>query len=164
MARTAILAAASAFFFVLTDVVFGFLVGHLGLTVRGHAFVAVPTSVLALFAWLVVGLYFAGHVAWAREEARAGRLDAAALGPAIATRRGVLPWVMAAVLVLIAAYVLGGGADTGAVPGWVHLGLALLALGLHVVCLYRTILGVGLALELARTGIAAAGASGPAGA
>jgi hypothetical protein len=152
MARLAILSAAAAFLFVLADVVVGFLVGHAGLTVRGHAYLAVPTSVLTLFAWLVVGMYFVGHVAWAREEVAAGRLDAVALRQAIATRRAVLPWVMAAVAVLIAAYVLGGGADVGSVPVGVHLGLALLALGLHLVCLYRTILGVGLALELARGG------------
>jgi H+/Cl- antiporter ClcA len=148
MARAAILLAFLALFLVTLNVLVGSLTG-LGLaSVRAHATLAIPSSVAALFAWSVVVLYFVGACAWVREAVEERRLERALAEEARRIRRLVLPWVLAAVAALVLAYVLGGGADTGAVPPSVHLGLAVAALALHVVTAYRTVIFVGMVLDL----------------
>jgi hypothetical protein len=150
MPRAAILCAGLALFLVLANVVAGAATGLGWLSIRAHALVAIPTSVATLFFWTVVVLYFLHVGGFVREAVGDGGADAAFLREARALRTGILPWVMATVLVLIAAYVIGGGADTGAVPPAVHLALALLALFLHAVAAYRTVIFVGMAMDLER--------------
>ena len=56
----------------------------------------------------------------------------------------VFPWVMGALGVTIAAFILGGGVLVGALPGWIHsfLGLAtvvinLVTAGIEITCIHR---------------------------
>ena len=148
MERATILLAGYTLIATLTNVVLGAAVGFRLIGVRLHAWIAIPTNVLALFAWTVVVLYFLGAIAWVGEAVAEARLDSTLVAEGRAIHQGVLPWIAAAVAALIAAYVIGGGADTGAVPPWVHLLLGLLALALHVVAVYRTVVFVGMTVDL----------------
>ena len=148
MARASILLAGLALFLVVANVLAGALAGLLWLRLGVHTRFAFFTVVGALAAWTVVGFFFAGAFAWVRENVEERRLDAALLAESRRIRNGALPLVVLATLALIAAYVIGGGADTGAVPPGVHLALALLALFLHFVAAYRTVIFVGMALDL----------------
>lgn len=56
----------------------------------------------------------------------------------------VFPWIMGALGVTIAAFILGGGVLVGALPGWIHtfLGLATVAInlvtaGIEIACIRR---------------------------
>ena len=148
MARAAILFSIYALLSTLGNVLLGAATGLGFASVKAHAWAAVPSNVLALFAWTFVAMYFAGANAWVKAAVAEGLCEASRIDEASAIRQGVLPWIAAAVLALIAAYVIGGGADTRAVPPVVHLALALIALFLHLVATYRTIVFVGMALDL----------------
>ena len=148
MPRLAIVLAGLALGGALVNTVLGIVAGLGYIGIRSHVLVAIPTSILGLAGWTVVVLHFAGSHAWVRETVTGAGLDQALIDRSLAIRRGILPWAGAAVLGLVATYVLGGGADTGAVRPAVHLGLSLVTVFLHLVACYRTIILAGMSLDL----------------
>ena len=153
MAKAAILLSLLAFVGVVLNVVVGAATGFGWLTIRFHFDVAIPSTIIILFAWTVVVFYFIGACAWVREAIEEGGCDPAFLTEAKRIRGQVIPWIAVTVLLLSAAYIVGGGAHSGSVSWVVHLALALLALLAHVVTVYRTIVFIGMMLDLqGRTG------------
>jgi hypothetical protein len=55
----------------------------------------------------------------------------------------LFPWLTFTPLVTMAAFIIGGGAHTRVIPGWVHGGLALLALGMNAATAFVGLLCIG---------------------
>ena len=100
----------------------------------GHHFLyALGASTLAVFTHTMTYFYFVGmtgNLKRAVEEHGRGK-DRLAESRRIKAK--AMPWAFGGMLLLMVAFILGGGAHTSAVPGWVHGGLGYSALALAVV-------------------------------
>ena len=153
MAKVAIVLALLALGALVTNVVVGTFAGLGYVTILRHFQLAIPTTIFALGAWTVILFYFIGARAWVQERIQDGSSDPRHDARAQALLRQAIPWILAASVTLMAAYVVGGGAHSGSVPWLVHLALAALAVFVHVVAVYRTIILVGMMLDVqAETG------------
>lgn len=148
MAKAAILLAILALAALVGNVVVGTLVGLGHASVLRHFQIAIPTTIIALGAWTVVIFYFIGARAWVHELVAEGGAQLRHDEDARQILRWAIPWVLAAAVTVIAAYVVGGGVHSGAVHWGVHLALAVLAVLVHLVAVYRTIVLVGMMLDV----------------
>lgn len=148
MAKAAILLAIIALVCVVANLVVGGAAALGWITLANHFNVAIPTTIATLAAWTIVIFYFIGAHQWVKEEAADNGPGQAFLARSAQIKRLALPPALAAAVALILAYVIGGGAHSGAVHWMVHLVLALLAVAVHVVAAYRTIVLVGMMLDL----------------
>jgi len=154
----------------------GFLAsGALGYLLESPADAAMPRHVLVALAaclaqlfshcWILIYLFITG---WAiRETVQEGGLDARYVEEANRFKTSVAPWLVAAVLLGVATFLLGGAAARGAVKSWIHHGLFFVTLAVQGWALWRElhVLRANQALihEIDRrvTGLAAAGLPGP---
>jgi len=120
--------------------------GHLG--VRGHVSIALPTLVLGLAAQTVSIFYFVGTGVWVKDMVREHGLDAGFVARTREFKKNLSAWSLGAALALMAAFILGGGVDAGKVPWPVHAALAALAFLVTAVTAYRTIIIVGMNMDL----------------
>lgn len=148
MARAAILLAFIAVAGVVLNVVVGSTTGLGWTTIRFHFNVAIPSTVAILFVWTVVVFYFIGACAWVRDSVDHGGSHPSFLERAVALRRLGLTWPIVAALVLSVAYILGGAAHSGSASWLLHLVAAVVTLLAHAVAFYRTVVLVGMMLDL----------------
>jgi hypothetical protein len=100
---------------------------------RAHALSGLFATIFCCLVHAIVFAHFIGSGRWIKEGVEAARLD-----PAIARRTGKLkgktfPFALFSMLFAGTTAVLGGGADSGAVSGGVHLGFAVATLALNAV-------------------------------
>ena len=102
--------------------------------VTRHVGLAIPTILLSLFSQSMVIFYFIGTGKLVKEEIALfpeGERRAI-LGALRRFKAKTSPAATFALLSAIAVFVLGGGAHTSAVPTWVHLASAILAVLTHL--------------------------------
>ncbi len=107
--------------------------------VTRHVGYAIPTVLLALFSQSMVIFYFIGTGKLVKEDA-ARYPDPERSHILRALKRFKMqtsPPATFALLSAIAVFVLGGAVHTKALPAWVHLASAILAVGLHAWALLR---------------------------
>jgi hypothetical protein len=110
----------------------GFLAsGVLGYLLGGPADAAMPRHVLVALAaclaqlfshsWILIYLFITG---WAiRETVRESGLEERYVEEARRFKISIAPWGIAAVILGVATFLLGGAAQSGAVKVWIHHGL-----------------------------------------
>lgn len=101
-----------------------------------HLLVALGVTLLALFAHLWVWLFLLSSGRLLDRTVRAAGLPAEISGEARRLRRRCWPWLGAAVVMLLAAFISGGGVSTGYVAAKVHRAAFWLVLGVQVLVLW----------------------------
>ncbi|MBI4575808.1 MAG: hypothetical protein HY722_06040 [Planctomycetes bacterium] len=97
-----------------------------------HVWGGVFTAIYTVLCHALVFIYFLGSGRYIKENCLAHRFPADLHRRSRELKFAAFPWAMAGALGTIAATVLGGGADTGAVAPWVHGSVACAALGLNL--------------------------------
>lgn len=89
--------------------------------------------VIVLFTHTMTLFYFVGTGSRIKKVVQQYVLPASLTARTVRFKARLFPWLTFTPLVTMAAFILGGGAHTHALPGWVHGSLALLALGMNLV-------------------------------
>ena len=98
-----------------------------------HIRFALFVIVIVLFTHTMTLFYFVGTGSRIKKVVRQYVLPAALTERTVRFKARLFPWLTFTPLVTMAAFILGGGAHTHALPGWVHGSLALLARGMNLV-------------------------------
>jgi hypothetical protein len=99
---------------------------------HAHALLSLAATLVLMFShtWIVLYLLATGRVMADTVAARG--LDRGVLERARRLRLRALPWLLAAVVALIATFLLGSAAFSGRILGWLHHGFFYLALLLQI--------------------------------
>jgi len=89
--------------------------------------------VIVLFTHTMTLFYFVGTGSRIKKVVREYALPQGIVDRTRRIKARLFPWLTFTPLVTMAAFIIGGGAHTRAVPGWVHGVLALLALAMNLV-------------------------------
>lgn len=98
-----------------------------------HIRVALFGIVVVLFTQTMTLFYFVGTGSRIRKVVQQYRLAASYVMRTRLLKSRLFPWLTFTPLVTMAAFILGGGAHTRVLPGWVHGSLALLALAMNLI-------------------------------
>src|SRR5213593_3697164 len=88
--------------------------------------------VVVLFTHTMTLFYFVGTGSRIKKVVHQFGLDPHLAERTRSFKSRLFPWLTFTPLVTMAAFIIGGGAHTRVVPGWVHGALALLALGMNL--------------------------------
>ncbi len=113
------------------------------LNARAHIGFAVFGIVVALFTQTMTLFYFVGTGGRIKKVVSEYGLDPGFVVRTVRFKSRLFPWLTFTPLVTMAAFIIGGGAHTRVIPGWVHGGLALLALGMNLITAGVAILCIG---------------------
>jgi hypothetical protein len=103
----------------------------------GHHFLyALGAAMLAVFAHTMTYFYFVGMSGNLKRAVQEHGRGEDWLASSRRLKSKVLPWAFVGMGLLMVTFILGGGAHTRAVPGWIHGGLGYLAFGYSVVALF----------------------------
>jgi hypothetical protein len=109
---------------------------------RLHVMLALFASLLVLFGHSMTMFYFIGTGVRMKELVAEHRIEEDLITPTRRFKQRVFPWATLAMALTMVAFILGGGVDTGNLPSWIHLILALLAIGVNFVALQHEISGI----------------------
>ena len=98
-----------------------------------HIRFALFGMVIVLFTHTMTLFYFVGTGSRIKKVVREHALPEALVDRTRRMKARLFPWLTFTPLVTMAAFIIGGGAHTRVIPGWVHGALALLALGMNLV-------------------------------
>lgn len=107
-----------------------------GAGMRLHILLALATSLLLLFSHCWIMFYLIGTGRAIKDAVRDGGLPGELYERTKGFKNRSYPWLMLALGLAMATFILGGGVFTGAVPGWVHHGLFWAALVAQVRALW----------------------------
>jgi 4-hydroxybenzoate polyprenyltransferase len=133
MGRALLIVGAMATLGLIASAVFGYgLDGPAGRQVgpemSRHVLVALASSLLLLFSHCWIMFYLIGTGKAIKEAVRDHGLDPAPVEDTKRFKNESYPWLLLAMGLAMATFILGGGAFTQAVPVWVHHGLFYLTL------------------------------------
>lgn len=97
------------------------------ISVTQHITYAVPTMVVSMFAHSMAMFYFIGTGVQIKDAVKNHVLSPEFVNETKALKKEVFPIAMLTMGVVMAAFIVGGGVHTHAVPRWVHTGLAFAA-------------------------------------
>lgn len=103
------------------------------LSAGAHIRFALFGMVIVLFTHTMTLFYFVGTGSRIKKVVRQYTLPQALVDRTRRFKARLFPWLTFTPLVTMAAFIIGGGAHTRVIPGWVHGSLALLALGMNLV-------------------------------
>jgi len=89
--------------------------------------------VIVLFTHTMTLFYFVGTGSRIKKVVHQYGLPFSLAERTVRLKARLFPWLTFTPLATMAAFILGGGAHTHALPGWVHGSLSLLALGMNLV-------------------------------
>jgi len=98
-----------------------------------HIRFALFGMVIVLFTHTMTLFYFVGTGSRIKKVVGQYALPQALVERTRRLKARLFPWLTFTPLVTMAAFIIGGGAHTRLIPGWVHGSLALLALGMNLV-------------------------------
>ena len=104
-----------------------------GLAAGAHIRFALFGIVVVLFTQTMTLFYFVGTGSRIRKVVQQYRLAASFVERTRRLKSRLFPWLTFTPLVTMAAFIIGGGAHTRVLPGWLHGGLALVALAMNLV-------------------------------
>ena len=102
-------------------------------SVVAHIRFALFAIVIVLFTHTMTLFYFVGTGSRIKKVVAQFALPPALVERTRIYKARLFPWLTFTPLVTMAAFIIGGGAHTRMIPGWVHGALALLALGMNLV-------------------------------
>ena len=118
----------------------GFRVSAGALGAGAHIRFALFGIVIVLFTHTMTLFYFVGTGSRIKKAVREYGLSVSLVDRTRRLKGRLFPWLTFTPLVTMAAFIIGGGAHTRVVPGWVHGALALGALGMNLVTAFLAIL------------------------
>lgn len=89
--------------------------------------------VVVLFTHTMTLFYFVGTGSRIKKVVREYGLESGLYQRTLRFKARLFPWLTFTPLVTLAAFILGGGAHTRVLPGWVHGWLSLLALAMNLI-------------------------------
>ena len=104
---------------IAVSVVYGILIPRAG-ALGYHLSISLVAVLLAVFTHTMTYFYFIGVGSSIRRAVEEYGTGEGALAESRRLKGRVLPWAGGAILLVMATFVLGGGAHTRAFPGWVH--------------------------------------------
>ena len=104
-----------------------------GLPAAVHIRFALFGIVVVLFTQTMTLFYFVGTGSRIRKVVQQYRLEVAFVERTRRFKARLFPWLTFTPLATMAAFILGGGAHTRVLPGWIHGSLALLALAMNLI-------------------------------
>lgn len=117
---------------------YGYLAESSAAAFRSHFLYGMVATLLAIFSQTMTIFYFLGTGKQIKELCLEHQLDIDLVRRALHFRSKALPALAVAMLVLMAAAILGGGARTRAVPLAVHSALAYLAMAANFVAFFKS--------------------------
>jgi ABC-type transport system involved in cytochrome c biogenesis permease subunit len=102
------------------------------LSATAHIRFALFGIVIVLFTHTMSLFYFVGTGSRIKKVVKEYALPAELVERTRRIKARLFPWLTFTPLVTMAAFIIGGGAHTRAIPAWVHGALALLALGMNL--------------------------------
>ena len=127
------------FLFVTTVILLGMITWDGYRTASGartagpHIRLALFGIVVALFTHTMTLFYFVGTGSRIKKVVSEYRLPVGLVHRTVRFKARLFPWLTFTPLLTMAAFILGGGAHTGILPGWVHGSLAVAALLANVI-------------------------------
>ena len=104
-----------------------------GLVASVHIRFALFAIVVVLFTQTMTLFYFVGTGSRIKKVAQRYRLATSFVERTRRLKARLFPWLTFTPLVTMAAFIIGGGAHTRVLPGWLHGLLALLALAMNLI-------------------------------
>jgi len=140
MGRALLIVGAMATLGVIASAVLGYLVGspmdpHSHLMTR-HILIALASSMLLLFSHCWIMFYLIGTGKAIKDAVREHGLDPAFAEETKRFKNASYPWLMLAMGLVMATFILGGGVHRGSIPPWVHNVLFYVALPVQVYALW----------------------------
>lgn len=112
---------------IAATVFYGNIIPQGGGALGRHLTLGLIAILLALFAHTMTFFYFIGVSTSIRKAVQDAGVGAEQLKQVRRLRSQVFPWAGGAMLTLMIAFILGGGAHTMALPAWIHGGFGYLA-------------------------------------
>jgi hypothetical protein len=116
----------------VASAVLGYLFGTTMPNVQPHLLVGLVSCLLLLFAHSWVMFYLIGTGKAIKDAVVENKLTAELHERTKEFKNQTYPWLMAAMGLAIATFVLGGGAFAGALPSWIHVVLFYVTLAVQV--------------------------------
>lgn len=85
-----------------------------------HVLVGLASSLLLLFSHCWIMFYLIGTGKAIKEAVKENGLDPAFAEETKRFKNASYPWLMLAIALVMATFILGGGVATGSIPSWVH--------------------------------------------
>ena len=101
-----------------------------------HIMLALGSSLLLLFSHCWIMFYLIGTGKAVRETVAEHGLDTSILEETKRYKMESNPWMMMAMMLVMATFILGGGVATRVIPGWVHHGLFWLSVVVQIKTLW----------------------------
>ena len=120
---------------IATTVFYGIHIPDGGGAFGKHFLVALVAATLAVFTHTMTYFYFVGMGSNLKKAVQEHGRGQDRLASSRAIKAKVLPWAFGGMFLLMATFILGGGAHTRAIPAWVHTWLGYAALIYSVVAL-----------------------------
>jgi hypothetical protein len=117
-------------------VFYGIRIPHGGGAFGHHFLYALGAASLAVFTHTMTYFYFVGMGANLKRAVEEHGRGQDRLAESRRIKRRVFPWAFFGMGLLMATFILGGGAHTRVIPGWIHGGLGYLALAYTVVAFF----------------------------
>jgi hypothetical protein len=127
MGRALLTVGAMATLGLIATGVLGYLVADVG-SAGLHVLIALATCLLLLFSHCWIMFYLIGTGKAIKEAVAEGNLSPELVEETKEFKNRSYPWLMLAMGLAMATFILGGGVDTGAIPGWLHQVLFLITL------------------------------------
>jgi len=118
----------------------GFRVAAGSFGAAAHIRLALFGMVVILFTQTMTLFYFVGTGSRIKKVVREHGLAVSLVDRTRRFKARLFPWLTFTPLVTMAAFIIGGGAHTRVIPGWIHGGLALVALAMNLVTSFLAIL------------------------
>ena len=107
--------------------VLGYLVADVG-SAGLHVLIALASSLLLLFSHCWIMFYLIGTGKAVKQAVADEGLSPELVEETKELKNRSYPWLMLAMGLAMATFILGGGVDTGAIPSWVHQAMFLITL------------------------------------
>jgi hypothetical protein len=121
MGRALLIVGAMATLGVVATAVLGYLLGSpTDPSLPRHVLVGLASSLLLLFSHCWIMFYLIGTGKAIKDAVKEHGLDPAFAEETKRFKNASYPWLMLAMALVMAAFILGGGVATGAVPLWIH--------------------------------------------
>lgn len=118
------------------SVVYGHHIPEGGGALGRHLYTGLIAVMLGVFTHTMTYFYFVGMGSSIRRAVEEHGRGKEQLQAARRLKAKVFPWAAVGMVVVMAAFIMGGGAHTRAVPAWIHNGLGYLTLAYSFLALF----------------------------
>lgn len=120
---------------IATTVFYGIHIPGGGGAFGRHFLIALIAAMLAVFSHTMTYFYFVGMGSNLKKAVQEHGRGQERLARSRAVKAKVLPWAFGGMFLLMATFILGGGAHTRAIPSWIHTSLGYASLIYSIVAM-----------------------------